>query len=235
MAVTKRAYLLHVGRPRYLYAAFPLNGLHQKARHVRCALQDPLKCHYIVIGDGNKARHEGAVILISRWVTGKGNHRRRATMEILPANDNLGLLLGNPLFSVSPTPTYLDGSLHALHTRVHGKYLVKAKKRAQVVLKMPQTVIVQCPRGDGKGGGLFPQCCYNLGMAVPLIDRGIGRQKIVVAPPRRVVEENTRTPTDNHWKRCIVVGTISVFQRTTDVVWCGRSVSCPESGCLAWA
>ncbi len=138
-------------------------------------------------------------------------------MKVVLANDDLRLILGHILDLIAPLPGDLDGGLDGLRPAVHGKHLVRVRQLAQIPVEQPELVVTKGPRCQGQLLTLVDHRLGDLGMAVPLIDRGVGCQAVEILVPVHVPYPHTLTAVQNDVERVIVVCAELLLQ--SDVVF----------------
>src|SRR4029077_3567328 len=79
---------------------------------------------------------------------------------------------------IAPFACNLDRAFHRFGARVHGQNLVRMGRGAELLAEQRELVVHESPRGDSEPRRLLGECREDAGMAVPLIDRRIGRQTI---------------------------------------------------------
>ena len=77
-------------------------------------------------------------------------------------------------------------------------------KRAEFFVERRQLVIAKGARGEREPRRLIDKRLHDARMAMALIDRGIGRQAVQIAPPIHIPDINALSPRQHHVQRLIV-------------------------------
>ena len=133
-------------------------------------------------------------------------------MEIVGADNDFGLAVGDTLDLVSPLARRFDSGLDSLGAGVHGQGHVEAGQFVQVFIEQRQLVVAEGARGERHLVSLLDQSLQDAGMAVPLIHRGIGCQAVEVALALDVVDPHAFGTFNDDIERVIVVSTELLFQ-----------------------
>ena len=133
-------------------------------------------------------------------------------MEVVGADDDLGLALGNALDLVAPLARGLDGGLDRLGAGVHGQRHVEAGQLVQFLVEQRQLVVAKGARGQRDLVRLLDHGLQNLGMAVSLVDGRVGGQAIEIAIAFDVVHPDALGALDDDVERMIVVSSVTFFE-----------------------
>ena len=129
-------------------------------------------------------------------------------MEIVGADDDFGPVLRHTLDLIAPFACNLDRAFHRFGARVHGQNLVRMGRGAELLAEQRELVVHESPRGDSEPRRLLGECREDAGMAVPLIDRRIGRQTIEVAAPIDIPHPDAEATGEHDIKRRVVARAI---------------------------
>ena len=78
-----------------------------------------------------------------------------AAVEVVGADDDLGLALGHALDLVAPLAHRLDRGLDRLGARVHRQHLVRAGERRELLVEAAELVVAEGAAGQGQAAGLL--------------------------------------------------------------------------------
>ena len=143
----------------------------------------------------------------------EADDRQSAAVEIVGADDDFGPVLRHPLNLIAPFARNLDRAFHRFGTRVHGQNLVRIGGSAEFFAEQRELVVHESPRRDSKPRRLFDQCREDAGVAVPLIDRRIGRKAIEIAAAIDIPNPNAEATGEHHIKWRVVARAILSFKR----------------------
>src|SRR6201993_132824 len=121
-----------------------------------------------------EARRERSEMLTCGGVGAEADDTEGAPVEVVSADDDLGLPIWHAPYFVSPFAHGLDRALHRLGTAIHGQYLMGPGELCDLLVKGGQLVVVECTGSQRQLARLFHHCGQNLRMAVPLVHRRIG-------------------------------------------------------------
>ena len=99
--------------------------------------------------------------------------------------------------------------LDGFGTGVHRQELVIAEVLRGHLFIRTQAIVVEGAGGQAQFLGLVAEGLHDLGMAVPLVDGGIGRQEIIVPLAVHVPDIDALAPFQDDGQRMIVVGSIT--------------------------
>ena len=128
-----------------------------------------------------------------------------AAVEIVGADDDLGLAVRHALDLVAPFADRLDGGLHGLGAGVHRQDLVRAGECRDLLVEQRQLVVAEGARGQRQLLRLLDHRGQDLRMAMALVDRGIGRQAVEVAVAVDVPDPDALAARQDHVERLVVV------------------------------
>ena len=155
-----------------------------------------------------KRPKSGPVLRICR----EAHNRNRAPMKVIRAHNNLRLTIRNSLPAMPPLPRNFQRRLHRLRTRVHRQRHLKPSQFVQILKQQRQLVVSKRARSQRDFLRLLAHRAKDRRMAMPLVQRGISRQKIQILPSLRVINPRTRSAIDHHIQRMIVMRTITFFE-----------------------
>ena len=101
-------------------------------------------------------------------------------MKIVLGTKNHRLILWDSLNLISPLTRDLDACLDGFSTSVHGQDHVIAKELGDKLGESGENVIVEGAGAEGQSRCLVAEGSYELGVAMALVDGGVGRQKVEV-------------------------------------------------------
>ena len=133
-------------------------------------------------------------------------------MEVALGHDDERLVLGYALDLVAPAAGQLEGGFDGLGAGVHRQELVVAEVLGGHLLIGSQAVIVERAGSQAQLVGLLAEGLHDLGVAMSLVDGGIGRQKVEVAFPVDVPDEYALSPFQDDGQRVVVVGAVFFFE-----------------------
>ena len=119
-------------------------------------------------------------------------------MEVALARDDFGHARRYTFHIVGPLPRNFDGRFDRLSTRVHRQDLVVAEVRSHELFVFAEVAIVESPGGQGELFRLGVHGADDARMAVALVDRRVGTQKVVVLFPFDVPDKNAIASVQNH-------------------------------------
>ena len=197
---------LEIALVRDIDAGFTLDGLDDHgANLVTLLVQHFAQRLGVVIGNVDETGREGSVLGIAVRVVGHGDDGDGPAMEIAVRHDDEGLVLGDALHFVTPAAGQLEGCLDGFGTGVHRQELVIAEVLGGHLLVGTQAVVVEGTGGQAQLLGLVAEGLHDLGVAVPLVDGGIGRQEIIVPLAVHVPDIDALAPFQDDGQRVIVV------------------------------
>ena len=197
---------LEVALVRDIDAGFALDGLHDHgADLVALFVQDLPQRLGVVIGNVDETGREGPVLAVAVRVAGHRDDGDGAAVEVAVGHDDEGLVLRDALHLVAPAAGQLEGRLDGLGAGVHRQKLVIAEVLGGHLLVGAQAVVVEGAGGQAQLLGLVAEGLHDLGVAVSLVDGGIGRQEIVVPLAVHVPDIDALAPFQDDGQRVIVV------------------------------
>jgi len=101
-------------------------------------------------------------------------------MEVLLHRKDQCLILRNALDFVTPLARNLNGRLHRLGARVHGKYHVEAEELGGIFGEAGEDIIVEGATAERQPRCLLGQGLDELGVAVALVDGTVGGEEVEV-------------------------------------------------------
>src|SRR5215472_6113084 len=136
------AYLCEIAGRREDDPSFSLDWLDKESDCVR--RYRLLQRLGVAEGYDLEARRERSEMLTRGRVGAEADDTEGASVEVVSADDDLGLPIRHALHFVSPFAHGLDRALHRLGTAIHGKYLVRPGELCDLLVKGGQLVIVEC-------------------------------------------------------------------------------------------
>src|SRR4029077_8780631 len=161
------AYLFEIAGRRQDDASFSLDWLDEEADRIR--RYRLLQRFGVAEGYDLEARRKWSEMLTCGRVGAKADNTEGAPVEVVSADDDLGLPIGHALHFVSPFAHGLDRALHRLGTAIHGQYLVGTGELCDLLVEGGELVVVECAGSQSQLGRLFHHCGQNLRMAMSLV------------------------------------------------------------------
>ena len=138
-------------------------------------------------------------------IGGEADDGDGAAVEVVGADDDLGLVLGHAAHLVAPLADGLDGGLDGLRAGVHGEYLVGAGQPRELLVEERELVVAKGARGDRQLARLLDQRRQDLRVAVALVDGGVGRKAVEVAVAVDVPHPDAAPAAQHDVERLVVV------------------------------
>jgi len=157
---------------------------------------------------------------------GEADDRGRAAVEVVVEDQDLALGRRHALDGLPPLPGQLDGSLDRLGAAVHRQEALEAGERADLLAELAELVVAEGARAEGQPLRLLGQALHQTGVAVPLIHRRVGGEKIEVAIALDVPDPDALAACDDDLERVIVVGAVTILER--DQILGGEGGGCCE-------
>ena len=132
-------------------------------------------------GTVDEARQERAEAAAGVGVGREGDDAEGAAVEVVGADDDLGLVLRHALDLVAPLAHRLDRGLDRLGARVHRQDLVRAGQRRELLVEAAELVVAEGAAGQRQPAGLLDHRREDLRVAVALVDRRVGGEAVEVA------------------------------------------------------
>ena len=133
-------------------------------------------------------------------------------MEIIFANNDLGLVFGDSFYGISPLANRFKGGFDGFSTTVHGQNLVGTGQLADFSVKRPELLVAKSARCHGQFLGLIRERLQDFRMTMTLVDRGVGRQTIQIAFAVNIPNPNPFAAAQYHIKGFVSLGTVLIFQ-----------------------
>jgi len=217
--------LLQEALGRDVDARLALYRLHQEGAGV--GRDGFLESLGIAEGDDLEAGGKGAEAVLVGFLGAEAHDGGGAAVEVVGADDDLGLVLPDALYLLTPLAGGLDGGLYGLGTRVHGQYAVISRQLADLLAEQGQLVVAEGAAGEGDLGGLATQRLEDARVTVTLVHGAVGREKIHVAFAFDVFDPDALGLADNDVERVVVVGSEAVLDGDELVRLHGK----PPPGC----
>lgn len=132
-------------------------------------------------------------------------------MEIVLSAQNDSLVLRNTLDLVPPLPSDLDARLDGFGAGVHGQDHVIAKELGDELGESGKHVIVEGTGAESQAGGLVAKSGHQLGVAMALVDGGVGGQKVEIVLAFRIPDGGSLGTREDDGERMVVVGSEVMF------------------------
>ena len=182
----------------------------------------------IAEGDDLEAGREGAEAVAVLRVGGEADDGDGAAVEVVGADDDLGLIFRHALDLVGPLAGELEGGLDGLGAGVHGQGHVEAGEVVDLLVEERELVVAEGARGQGDALRLLEHGGEDARVAVALVDGGVGGEEVEVAAAFDVVDPDALGALDDDIERLVVVGAVLVFE--PDVLG-GGEASAARSQC----
>src|SRR5215472_7841420 len=122
-------------------AGFPLDRLDEEGDRVR--RDRSLQRRGVAEGDDLEARRERPEMFACRWVGAEADDAEGASVEVVGADDDLGLPVRHTLDLVTPLAHGFDRTLHRRGTAVHRQHLVGAGKLRDLLVEGGKLIVVE--------------------------------------------------------------------------------------------
>ena len=143
-------------------------------------------------------------------VVGEADDRGGAAVEVVVRHDDVALSGGHALDVGAPLAGHLDAALDGLGAAVHRQHHVLAAQLGQRLAERTEPVGVEGAADQGHGVELRVRGGDDLRMAVPEVDRRVGRQAVQVAAALDVGDPGAFGAGRHHRQRRVVVGDVAV-------------------------
>lgn len=151
---------------------------------------------FIFWGHGHGQGHEGAY---------------SSAVEVILSTQDDSLVLGNALDLVTPLAGDLDASLDRLGTSVHGHNHVEAEVAGDELGKAREDIIVESAGAQSEAGSLVNQSLDQLGVAVALVDGGVGGEEVQILLSLGIPHGGTLSARKDNGQWVVVVSSIFIF------------------------
>src|SRR4051794_12543418 len=148
-------------------AGFALDRFKQKRAGVR--RNGALKRFRVAERNGDETRCERSEAVLVKRFGGKSRNRGGASVKIVLANNNFGLIQRDALARVPPTSASFNRGLHGLGARVHREHHLHATSLRKLGDKVRELIVAESARGKRNPLRLFFQCLDDTWMAVALV------------------------------------------------------------------
>ncbi len=125
-------------------------------------------------GHDFEAGREGPEAIFILGLGGAADDGGGAAVEVVFADDDFGLVLGDALDLVAPLAGGLNGGFHGFGAGVHGQHGLGSGQLGQFLIKEGQLTVAKGPGGQGHFVGLILEGLDNFGVTVALVDGGVG-------------------------------------------------------------
>jgi hypothetical protein len=139
-------------------------------------------------GDDLEAGEEGAEAFAVLLVGGEADDGDGAAVEVVGADDDLGLIGGDAFDLIAPLTGDLKRGLDGLGAGVHEEGHLEAGEIVEVFVEERELVVAEGARGEGDLVGLLDHGGHDDGVAVALIDGGVGGKAVEIAAAFDVVD-----------------------------------------------
>ena len=152
-----------------------------------------------------EARRERPEAAARRRIGGETDNAKGPAVEVVGADNDLGLIFRHPLDLVTPFPDRLDRALDRFRAGIHRQNLVRPGQGGDFLIERRQLVVAEGARGEGQAGRLLDHGFQDLRMAMPLIDGGIGRQTVEIPVAVHIPDMHALAPADHHVDGLVVM------------------------------
>jgi hypothetical protein len=139
-------------------------------------------------------------------VGAESDDRERAAVKVVGADDDLRAVRRHALDLVAPLAHGLERGLDRLGAAVHRQDLVRARQLREILVEQGELVVAERPRRERELLCLLDHGGEDPGMAVALVERGVGRQAVEVALALVVPDPHAAAAHQHHVERLVVVG-----------------------------
>lgn len=136
----------------------------------------------------------------------------RAAVEVVLSTQNHRLVLRDTLDLVPPFAGDLDAGLDGFGAGVHGQDHVVAEELGDELGEAREDIVVEGARAESQTGGLVAERGDQLGMAMALVDGGVGRQEVEVVAALGVPGGRALGAGEDDGERMVVMGGIVLFE-----------------------
>ena len=134
-------------------------------------------------------------------------------MEVAVADDDAGLVTRHAPVLVAPLARDLDRGLDRLGTGVHREHELLAAEPAELLAEVPELVVVERAARERQPRELVDHGTDQSRMAMTEVQRGIGGQRVEVAPAVDIGDPHALAALNDHGKWVIVAGAVLTFER----------------------
>ena len=186
------------------HAGFPLDRLDEKANGV--GGDGGLQRIGVAERDGFESRRKRTKAAAGGRIGAKADDGDGPAVEVVAADDDLGLALRHAFHLVAPLPDRLDRAFHRLGAAVHGEDLVRAGQLAELLVEERELIVVERPRGERQGARLVDKRLVNLRVAVSLVDGRIGGEAIEISVAVHIPQPHALAPREHDREGRVVMG-----------------------------
>jgi len=167
----------------------------------------------VAVGQDAKAARERSEALAILIVRGEADDGRGAAVEVLVEDQDLALGVGHALDRLPPLARQLDRGLDRLGAAVHRQEARVAGQLADLAAERAELIVVEGARGERQPPGLPLEGGDQAWVAVPLVDRRVGREAVHVALALDVPDPDALAALEHHVERVVVVRPVALFER----------------------
>ena len=154
--------------------------------------------------DERESRRERAEVLAILRFRREADDRRRAAVEIVAADDDLGAVLRHAFRAVAPLARELDRRLDGFGARVHRQRHLHARERAELGQERAHLIVVHGARRQREAPGLLDERRDDARMAMALVQRRVRADAVEVAAPFDVPNPNALAAADDDGQRRVI-------------------------------
>ncbi len=134
-------------------------------------------------------------------------------MEVVVEDQDLALVRRHALDRLPPLARELDGGLDRFCAAVHRQEAVVAGEGADLVAELAELVVAEGARAQRQTMSLLGESPHQARMAVSLVDRRVGGEKVQVALSVDVPDPDALAAGDDDLERMVVMGTVALLER----------------------
>ncbi len=164
-------------------------------------------------GDLAEAGGKGAEAALVLGFGGEADDGDGAAVEVIGADEDLTLAGGDAAHGLAPFAGGFEGGFDGFDAGVHGQGHVEAGEFVQVAVEEGELVVAEGAGGEGDALGLGDHGGEDAGVAVALVDGGVGGEEIEVAVAFDVGDPGAGGTGDDDVEGVVVVGAVLVFER----------------------
>src|SRR6185503_4267076 len=154
--------------------------------------------------DEREARRERAEVLAILRLRRETDDRRRAAVEVVAADDDLGAVLRDAFDSIAPLARELDRRLDGLGAGIHRQRHLHAGERAELAQERAHAIVVHGARRQRQPLGLLDERRDDARVSMPLIQARVRADAIEILSPFDVEDPHAFAAADDYGQRRVV-------------------------------
>jgi hypothetical protein len=191
-------------------AAFALDRLDEHGGDVR--VHRALDRREIPVGEHREAGRQRAEPILVLSFLGEADDRRRAAVKVPREDEDLGLVLRDPLDRVTPFAGELDRGFDRFGPRVHREHLPVARQLGHLFVQKAQLVAAEGARRQRDAVRLLEHRLTDARVGVTLIDGGVRGEKVEVFGPLDVPDPAAGRLVNDDVQRMVVMGAVLILE-----------------------